>query len=86
MEEDKEKKITEWLIKNVFRNHEILYADRHDLTQDECGAIIYELLDVIASIHNEYYRMVWGDYYNYMGHWSNKEIGGWVDDDLFKNM
>lgn len=86
MEEDKEEKITQWLIKNVFRNRKILYADIHDLTNDEIGEIIYELLEILASMHNEYYRMVWGQYYDYMGHWTNKEIGGWMDADLFKEM
>jgi hypothetical protein len=39
--------------------------------------IILDLLEVIASLHNELYKAVTGDYYNYMFHWVNKITGGY---------
>lgn len=44
----------------------------------------YELLDVIASLHNELYHEVTGQYYDYMFHWANHGYGGHPDDSLFK--
>jgi hypothetical protein len=44
----------------------------------------YELLDIIASLHNELYNEVTGQYYDYMFHWANHGYGGVPDDGLFK--
>ena len=44
----------------------------------------YELLDIIASLHNELYKEVTGEYYDYMFHWANHGYGGVPDDGLFK--
>lgn len=43
----------------------------------------YELLEIVASLHNELYKEVTGEYYDYMFHWANK-CGMWVEDNLFK--
>lgn len=43
-----------------------------------------EMLDVIASLHNELYKEVTGEYYDYMFHWANLGYGGCPDDGLFK--
>lgn len=45
---------------------------------------VYDLLDVIASLHNELYKEVTGEYYDYMYHWANLGYGGSPDDALFK--
>ena len=44
----------------------------------------YDLIDIIASLHNELYREVHGKYYDYMYHWANFGYGGFPDDGLFK--
>lgn len=44
----------------------------------------YDLLDIIASLHNELYHEVTGQYYDYMFHWANHGYGGHPDDSLFK--
>lgn len=52
-----------------------------------CNAYDYDtesLLRVIASLHNELYKIVTGEYYDYMFHWYNKATGGIIEDDLFK--
>ena len=43
-----------------------------------------EIIDVLASVHNELYREVTGGYYDYMFHWANLGYGGCPDDSLFK--
>lgn len=76
--EDKE--ITNWLIDNVFRNKE--YYQLHD--EETFYDMIWDLMVIIASLHNEYYKAVNGKYYDYMFHWVNKINGGSIDDDIFK--
>ena len=74
-----EKEITKWLIDNVFRNEELMFdAIRYD------NDIVFYLLEIIASLHNEYYKLATGKYYDYMFHWVNKTTGGSIDDDIFK--
>lgn len=43
-----------------------------------------DLIDIIASLHNEYYKSVHGEYYDYMFHWYNKATAGICVDSLFK--
>lgn len=74
-----ENEITKYLIENVFYNDEIMFnaiLDDND--------IMWDLLVIIASLHNEYYKLATGKYYDYMFHWVNKTTGGSIDDDLFK--
>ena len=77
--ENKEKLITEWLIDNVFRNDKIMF----DSIRDDSN-ILWDLLEIIASLHNEYYKLATGQYYDYMFHWVNKTTGGSIVDDIFK--
>lgn len=78
--ENKEKLITEWLIDNVFRNEK--YYELHD--EETLHDLIWNLLEIIASLHNEYYKAIHGQYYDYMFHWVNKMNAGSIIDDIFK--
>lgn len=78
--EDKEKLITRWLIDNVFRNDD--YYTLHD--EETLHDLIWNLMEIIASLHNEYYKAIHGGYYDYMFHWVNKTNGGSIIDDIFK--
>lgn len=69
-------KITGDLISNYFRNEEVIYSGVHHDTVEEMEELVDDLLEVIASLHNELYKEVTGDYYNYMFHWVNKITGG----------
>ena len=75
-----EKEITKYLIDNVFRNDKLMF----DAIFDDSDTIWY-LLKIIASLHNEYYKAVNGEYYDYMFHWVNKTTGGSIDDNIFKS-
>ena len=44
----------------------------------------FELLEIIASLHNILYKEVTGEYYDYMFHWYNKVAGGSLEDGLYK--
>lgn len=46
----------------------------------------YDLLDLIASLHNELYREVTGKYYDYAFHWTNKGGYNGIDDSIFKEV
>ena len=72
MESETEEKITKYLIENVFQNEDVMFNSEIIQDTEELGNIIDYLIDVIESLHNEYYYMVWGVYYDYMFHWSNK--------------
>lgn len=76
-----EKEITKWLVDNVFRNKE--YYQLHD--EEILYDMIWDLMEIIASLHNEYYKAVNGKYYDYMFHWVNKINGCGIDDDIFKS-
>lgn len=75
-----EKEITGWLIDNIYRNEKLMF----NAIRDESD-IMWYLLEIIASLHNEYYKAVNGKYYDYMYHWVNKITGGSIDDNIFKN-
>ena len=72
--------VTEYLIENVFRNDK--YYMLHD--EETLHDMIWDLMIIIASLHNEYYKLATGKYYDYMFHWVNKMNAGSIDDDLFK--
>ena len=55
----------------------------HDILEDDERK--YDLLPIIASLHNELYKAVTGEYYDYMFHWFNLGCGGSMDDDLWKD-
>ena len=66
--------ITQYLIRNVFRNGDVMYgAGDEDIHSD--------LIDIIATLHNYLYESVTGEKYNYMWHWANK-VGSWCDDNV----
>ena len=45
---------------------------------------VFYLLNVIASLHNELYKVVKGKYYDYVYHWANLGYGGTPNDEMFK--
>lgn len=51
------------------------------IRNDECKSA--DVIDIIASLHNELYKEITGEYYDYMWHWTNKQ-GYMCDDELFK--
>jgi len=81
IDDEKLTRITHWLIRNVFRNPNILFNDaiRGETDKD------VDLVDVIASLHNLLYESVYDVRYDYMFHWANKE-GSCCTDDIFDNM
>lgn len=83
MDKKKLDEITLNLIENYFRNEDIIYPD---MNVDKMEDIILDLLEIIASLHNELYKAITGSYYNYMFHWVNKVTGGYWEhlDDKFK--
>lgn len=75
MDRAKLDKITEYIIDNVMRSG-LVYEVNDD-------SVIY-LMDIIASLHNELYKEVTGDYYDYMFHWTNKIGYNGINDAMFK--
>lgn len=69
------KDIRAWLIEHIFRDDHVMFSDAR-----EVGDI--DLIEVIASLYNEYHNAVMGEPYDYMFHWANK-CGSWVEEDLF---
>lgn len=67
--------IREWLIENIFRDDYVMFSDAREVGQ-------IDLIEVIASLYNEYHNAVMGEPYDYMFHWANK-CGSWVEEDLF---
>ena len=84
MDKKKLDEITHNLINNYFRNEDVIFPYCNDAEQLE--NLVCDLLEVIASLHNELYKVVTGSYYNYMFHWVNKVTGGiWEHlDDRYK--
>lgn len=74
--------ITSWLKWNVFRNPDVMFAED---TETEEGDRYYDLIDIIASLHNLLCEAVTGDRYDYMFHWANK-IGSDCSDDFFDDI
>ena len=84
MDKKKLDEITRELIEKYFRNENIIWPDTDNA--DKMEDIVIDLLEVIASLHNELYKVVTGSYYNYMFHWVNKVTGGYWEhlDDRYK--
>lgn len=87
MNKDKLDKITRSLIENYFRNDEVIFSGVYYDTVEEMEELVDELLEIIASLHNELYKVVTGNYYDYMFHWVNKVTGGMWEhlDDKYKD-
>lgn len=87
MNKDKLDKITRTLIENYFRNEDVIFSGVQYETVDEMEELVDDLLEIIASLHNELYKVVTGNYYDYMFHWVNKVTGGMWEhlDDKFKD-
>lgn len=81
--EEKLNMITSQLISEIFLNEKIYEAGYLEEGDD---SIILRLLDVIASLHNELYNAVIGNYYDYMFHWTNKVGYNGIEDNLFKEV
>lgn len=73
--EERLKDIRGWLIENIFREDYVMYSDAREVNG-------IDLIEVIASLYNEYHNAVMGEPYDYMFHWANK-CGSWVNEDLF---
>ena len=71
-------KITSKVV-DIYRQEGVFVGDID--TQND---LIADLLDVIASLHNELYKEVTGEYYDYMHHHANLGYGGCPNDCLFK--
>ena len=86
MDKKKLDKITHDLIMNYFRNEEVIYSGVYHDTVEEMEELVYDLLEVIASLHNELYKVVTSSYYDYMFHWVNKITAGYWEhlDDKYK--
>ena len=87
MNKDKLDKITSSLIENYFRNTDVIFSGVHYDTVEEMEELVDDLLEIIASLHNELYKVVTGNYYDYMFHWVNKVTGGMWEhlDDKYKD-
>lgn len=77
--------ITNWLIENVFRNTDIMYDDSIWNQHIEDHGSCFDLIDVIATLHNLLYEVVEGERYDYMFHWCNK-IGTGCLDNVFDSI
>lgn len=77
--------LTSWLIENIFRNPDIMFDDYFWNQEIELNGAIFDMLDIIASLHNLLYKEVTGQNYNYMFHWCNK-IGSDCIDDVFDSL
>lgn len=67
--------ITNYLT-DAFTNTDLFYCPDNDF--------VPMLVDIIASLHNELYKEVTGNYYDYMFHWSNKAGYNNLHDNYFK--
>ena len=86
-----EEKLSDITVKvsNIFENAEFyncVFCKHGGKECIECQKenTVYELLNIIASLHNELYKEVTGKYYDYMYHWANLGYGGSPDDCLYK--
>lgn len=85
MNEKKLNAITEYLKENVWRNHNMMFVMNTDDVSD-IDESFWKLIDIVTSLHNELYKEVKGDYYNYAFHWTNKIGACEPNDDLFEDM
>lgn len=75
--------ITSKLVEEIFLDEEIY---RRGFLEEGDESVILHLLDVIASLHNELYKAVTGNYYDYMFHWTNKVGYNGIEDDFYKEV
>ena len=85
MTEKKLNAITTYLKENVWRNPDVMFAMDTDNVSD-IDEIFWKLIDIVTSLHNELYKEIKGDYYNYAFHWTNKIGACEPNDDLFEDM
>lgn len=71
--------ITSWLKWHIFRNMNVMWAED---PETEKGDQYYDLIDIIASLHNLLYEAIETERYDYMWHWTNK-IGADCNDKFF---
>lgn len=69
-------------VADIFRCDALSYFSTDNMEEKENA--FCDLLDVVASLHNELYKEVIGEYYDYMFHWANHGYGGSPKDNLFK--
>lgn len=81
MTERKLNEITE-KVADIFICKALSYLSTDNMEEKEDA--FFDLLDVVASLHNELYKEVTGEYYDYMFHWANHGYGGSPKDFLFK--
>lgn len=77
--------LTSWLIENIFRNPDIMFDDAIWNQEIELYGATFDMIDVIASLHNLLYEAITGRKYDYMFHWCNK-IGSDCIDDVFNTL
>ena len=77
--------ITYYMRQNVWRNPDLMFAMNTD-DVNEIDEYFWKLIDIATSLHNELYKEVTGEYYNYAFHWTNKIGACDPEDDLFKNI
>lgn len=77
--------LTSWLIENIFRNPDIMFDDAIWNQEIELYGATFDMIDIIASLHNLLYEAITGTKYDYMFHWCNK-IGSDCIDDVFNSL
>lgn len=77
MTKEKLNEITEYLIFNVWKNENVMF-DNSCIEEGD----VYNLIDIISSLHNLLYEEVTGNRYNYAFHWAN-HVGSDVSDNIF---
>lgn len=71
--------ITGVLKERIWRNDNIAYCSKDFITDTDLAIMV----DYITSLHNELYKAVTGEYYDYAFHWTNKIGAGDPEDKLF---
>lgn len=69
--------ITSYIKEKVWRNGDVMYP-QEDLELNDNVCVM--LVDILTSLHNELYKEVTGEYYDYAFHWTNK-IGAFDPED-----
>lgn len=83
--------ITSYLKHYVFKNPFVMHAADHviyadaTIEEEERADLYYDLIDMIASLHNLLCEAVEGSRYNYMDHWA-REIGSACNDEFFDDI
>ena len=65
MTEKELENITDWLKWHIFRNSDVMFAEDPETEQ---GDRYYDLIDMIASLHNLLYEAITGNKYDYWFH------------------